>query len=56
VLEVETNGAVTPVDAVAYAARILQDQLQIFITFEEPKKAKSSRRTASPSCPSTRPC
>ena len=38
ILEVETNGAVTPVDAVAYAARILQDQLQIFITFEEPKK------------------
>ena len=37
-LEVETNGAVTPVDAVAYAARILQDQLQIFITFDEPKK------------------
>ena len=37
-MEVETNGAVTPVDAVAYAARILQDQLQIFITFEEPKK------------------
>jgi len=40
VLEIETNGAVGPVDAVAYAARILQDQLQIFITFEEPK-AKS---------------
>ncbi|MGA0545226.1 DNA-directed RNA polymerase subunit alpha [Brevundimonas sp. VNH65] len=39
VLEVETNGAVSPVDAVAYASRILQDQLQIFITFEEPKKA-----------------
>ncbi|MFN4289209.1 MAG: DNA-directed RNA polymerase subunit alpha [Brevundimonas sp.] len=39
ILEVETNGAVTPVDAVAYAARILQDQLQIFITFEEPKVA-----------------
>ena len=38
VMEVETNGAVTPVDAVAYAARILQDQLQLFITFEEPKK------------------
>ena len=37
-MEVETNGAVSPVDAVAYAARILQDQLQIFITFEEPKK------------------
>ena len=38
IMEVETNGAITPVDAVAYAARILQDQLQIFITFEEPKK------------------
>jgi len=39
VLDVETNAAITPVDAVAYAARILQDQLQIFITFEEPKPA-----------------
>ena len=39
ILEVETNGAVSPVDAVAYAARILQDQLQIFITFDEPTKA-----------------
>ena len=38
IMEVETNGAVSPVDAVAYAARILQDQLQIFITFDEPKK------------------
>ena len=38
VLDIETNGAVSPVDAAAYAARILQDQLQIFITFEEPKK------------------
>ncbi len=38
ILEVETNGAVSPIDAVAYAARILQDQLQLFITFDEPKK------------------
>ena len=38
-MTIETNGAITPEDAVAYAARILQDQLQIFITFEEPKKA-----------------
>jgi len=38
IMEVETNGAVTPEEAVAYAARILQDQLQIFITFDEPKK------------------
>jgi DNA-directed RNA polymerase alpha subunit len=26
---------VTPEDAVAYAARILQDQLQLFVNFEE---------------------
>ena len=36
-LDVETNGTVTPDDAVAYAARILQDQLQLFVNFEEPK-------------------
>ena len=35
-LTVETDGTVNPQDAVAYAARILQDQLQIFINFEEP--------------------
>lgn len=37
ILNLETNGTVTPEDAVAYAARILQDQLQVFINFEEPK-------------------
>ncbi|HER27078.1 MAG TPA: DNA-directed RNA polymerase subunit alpha [Rhodospirillales bacterium] len=36
-LDVTTNGSVTPDDAVALAARILQDQLQLFINFEEPK-------------------
>lgn len=35
---IETNGAVTPENAVAYAARILQDQLQVFINFEEPRE------------------
>jgi DNA-directed RNA polymerase subunit alpha len=38
-MRVETNGAVTPEDAVALAARILQDQLQLFINFEEPRHA-----------------
>ena len=37
-LKVETNGAISPEDAIAYAARIMQDQLQVFITFEEPKE------------------
>ncbi len=35
-MKVETNGAVAPEDAVALAARILQDQLQLFVNFEEP--------------------
>src|SRR6266403_1534909 len=34
----ETNGAISPDDAVAYAARILQDQLNVFVNFEEPRK------------------
>ena len=34
-LEVWTNGAVRPEDAVAFAAKILKDQLSIFINFEE---------------------
>ena len=35
-LDIETNGVIAPEDAVALAARILQDQLQLFINFEEP--------------------
>jgi DNA-directed RNA polymerase subunit alpha len=34
-LTVETDGTVTPEDAIAYAARILQDQLQLFVHFDE---------------------
>ncbi len=34
-ITVETDGTVTPEDAVAYAARILQDQLTLFVHFEE---------------------
>ena len=36
-MQVETNGVVRPEDAVGLAARILQDQLQLFINFEEPQ-------------------
>ncbi len=39
-LQVETNGAVAPEDAVAVAARILQDQLKLFINFDEPQAAR----------------
>ncbi|HUG37342.1 MAG TPA: DNA-directed RNA polymerase subunit alpha, partial [Candidatus Limnocylindrales bacterium] len=37
-LEVWTDGSVTPSDAVAYGAKILKDQLSIFINFEEPEE------------------
>jgi len=43
-LRVETNGTVTPEDAVALAARILQDQLQLFINFEEPRHPSEEAR------------
>jgi DNA-directed RNA polymerase subunit alpha len=36
IMTVETNGSVSPEDAVAYAARILQDQMTVFINFSEP--------------------
>ena len=47
-LDVVTNGAVTPEDAVAFAARILQDQLQLFINFEEPEREKVEEKSGEP--------
>ena len=38
-LEVWTDGSVRPHDAVAYAAKILKDQLSIFINFEEEEES-----------------
>jgi DNA-directed RNA polymerase subunit alpha len=38
-LKLETDGSITPEDAVAYAARILQDQLSVFVNFDEPESA-----------------
>ncbi len=35
VLTIETDGTITPDDALAYSARILQDQLQLFVHFDE---------------------
>ena len=37
-LDLETDGTVTPEDAVAFAARILQDQLNVFVNFDEPEE------------------
>ena len=37
-MTIETNGSITGEDAVAFAARILQDQLGLFVNFDEPQK------------------
>ncbi len=47
-LEVWTDGSILPEDAVAYAAKILKDQMSIFINFDEhlepePQKQKDER-------------
>jgi DNA-directed RNA polymerase subunit alpha len=34
-ITVETDGTITPDDALAYSARILQDQLQLFVHFDD---------------------
>jgi DNA-directed RNA polymerase subunit alpha len=41
-LEVWTDGTIAPVDAVAYAAKILKDQLTTFINFEEPTEVRKA--------------
>ena len=40
-LTVKTNGSVTPEDAIAFAARILTDQLVVFINFEDPAQVNA---------------
>lgn len=45
-LTVETNGVVSPEDATALAARILQEQLKAFINFEEPEEATLEEKIA----------
>jgi len=37
-MEIETNGSVAADDCLAFAARIIQDQLSLFINFDEPKE------------------
>ncbi len=41
-LSIETDGTVTPEDALAYAARILQDQLALFVHFDDSAIARSA--------------
>jgi DNA-directed RNA polymerase subunit alpha len=41
-LSVETDGTITPEDALAYAARILQDQLALFVHFDDSAVTRSA--------------
>lgn len=43
ILEVWTDGSVTPDDAVAYSAKILKDQLTVFINFDEQTSDEETR-------------
>ena len=47
-MEIETDGTITPEDAIAFAARILQDQLALFISFKEPEEIPVSRDDEEP--------
>ena len=49
ILEIETDGTVTPEDALAFSARILQDQLYLFINFEEPEPVVVDKADEEPS-------
>ena len=48
VMTIETNGSVDAEDAVAYAARIFQDQLSLFINFDEPKEIEKKPQSTEP--------
>ena len=41
-MEVETNGSISAEDALAYSARIFQDQLAMFVNFDEPQEVTIS--------------
>jgi len=45
VLKVETDGSLPADDAVAYAARIFQDQLSLFVNFDEPVEVEKKPQT-----------
>jgi len=45
VMKVETDGSLSAEDAVAYAARIFQDQLSLFVNFDEPAVIEKKPQT-----------
>ena len=47
-LQIETNGSIDADDALAYSARIFQDQLSMFINFDEPKVVIPQQKPTEP--------
>ena len=48
IMSVETNGTVAAEDAIAYSARIFQDQLAMFVNFEDPKEIVKEVKSTEP--------
>ena len=48
IMEVETNGSISAEDAIAYSARIFQDQLGMFINFDEPQEVVVREKPSEP--------
>ena len=47
-MNIETNGTVNAEDAIAYAARIFQDQLSMFVNFEDPQEIVKEVKSTEP--------
>jgi DNA-directed RNA polymerase subunit alpha len=47
-MEIQTNGSISAEDAVAYSAKIFQDQLSMFINFDEPQEVVISEKPTEP--------
>lgn len=45
ILEVETDGSIRPEDAIAFAAKIIKDQMSLFINFEEPSAVEAKEES-----------
>jgi len=48
IMTVETNGTVDAEDAIAYSARIFQDQLGIFVNFDDPQEIVQETKVVEP--------
>jgi len=48
IMNVETNGTVDAEDAIAYSARIFQDQLSMFVNFDDPKEVVKEVKSTEP--------